>query len=189
MNKYQIVIPRWEEFQHYKRREPPWLKVYTRLHSDDTYLDLSSHLRGVLLGIWIEYARSGCDLAVTTATLTRRLNVKVTTRDLETLNHAGYIELLLADCKHDASDLLEQRQRQRQKTETKSSKAVRSKTTSRPISAEKRRELERILELCTDPDAGSRGVLESIGRSLPLGSIAKVHESVQLRAPVTSVTR
>lgn len=100
--KWSITIPRWNTFQHYKHRDPIWLRLYTRLHSNDDYLDLTTHLRGVLLGLWIEYARSGCDLTVTTATLSRRLNAKVTTADLQRLNQAGFIEITLATRKQPA---------------------------------------------------------------------------------------
>lgn len=119
--KYRITIPRWEDFQHYKRRDPPWLRVYTRLHSDDKYLDLSGHQRGVLLGLWIEYARSGAStqidgsyLEVSLKSLSSRLNLVIKLRDLEALNHAGFIRLdaskTLAKSKQDASPLQRQRQ-------------------------------------------------------------------------------
>lgn len=98
--KYRIVIPRWDGadgFQHYKDRDPKWIKVYTRLNSDDDYFELSYHLRGVLLGIWLEYARSGRQLTGTPLALGRRLGHRITTQDLKRLNQAGFIELSLAD--------------------------------------------------------------------------------------------
>jgi hypothetical protein len=116
-----IVIPKWDGpdgFQHYKNRDPIWIKAYTRLLSDQAFLDLTYHQRGLLLSIWLEYARSNRQLrdgnATTTrqtrdshVTLTRQLGHRVTTRDLEALNHAGFIEFSasapLAECKQDAS--------------------------------------------------------------------------------------
>lgn len=90
-----IVIPHWEEFQHrdVSRSDnvPPWIKAYTKLLSDDDFLDLSHHLRGVLLGLWLEYARSTRQLRDSTVTLTRRLGQRVMTRDLQSLNDAGFI--------------------------------------------------------------------------------------------------
>lgn len=90
-----IVIPGWDEFQHRDvmrtKNVPPWIKAYTRLLSDDEYLDLSHHLRGVLLGLWLEYARSTRQLRDSTVALTRRLGQRVTRRDLESLNDAGFI--------------------------------------------------------------------------------------------------
>jgi len=102
----RIIIPRWEEFQHYKNRDPKWIKNYVRLLDDDAYMSLSLHARGVLHGLWMAYARSGANLGDDVARLTRRLSSdrrdRVTTPTLLSLNHAGFIDL-------SASTLLAQR--------------------------------------------------------------------------------
>jgi replicative DNA helicase len=90
-----IVIPGWEEFQHRdaaRSQVPTWVKTYTKLLSDDDFLDLSHHLRGVLLGLWLEYARSHAALSGNTTSLSRRLGQRVTDKNLEALNHAGFID-------------------------------------------------------------------------------------------------
>jgi hypothetical protein len=99
-----VWIPNWEGsddnpegFQHYKNRDPIWIKNYTRLLSKDEYLALSGHRRGVLHGIWLAYATSRRRLPHETLTLTRRLGLKVTTADLASLNHAGFIEVVASD--------------------------------------------------------------------------------------------
>lgn len=51
-----IVVPNWDKFQHYKHRNPPWIKNYTALLHKDEYLDLSLADRGLLHGIWLMYA-------------------------------------------------------------------------------------------------------------------------------------
>jgi hypothetical protein len=98
-----IAIRGWDRFQHRDvlRGEgvPPWIKVYTRLHHNDAWMTLSGHRRAILLGLWIEYAQSRKDLAENTAELSRKLALRVTTRDLEALNHAGFIDFLPAPCK------------------------------------------------------------------------------------------
>jgi hypothetical protein len=89
-----IVIPRWDDFQHAdaaRSRTLPWIKSWTRLLSDNAYLDLTGHQRAILHGIWLEYARSHCQLTLSTVSLTRRLGLRVTTQHLEALNHAGFI--------------------------------------------------------------------------------------------------
>jgi len=105
-----IVIPNWDKFQHYKDRDPTWIKTYVSLTASDQYLALSGHRRGVLHGVWLEYARSHGQLRHDTLTLSRRLNLKVVTSDLESLNHAGFIEVAaskpLAIRYQDASDPL-----------------------------------------------------------------------------------
>lgn len=91
MSERYIVIPKWEEFQHYSNRDPVWIKVYNRLLSDDGFLDLTFHQRGVLVSMWIEYARSGRQLRDNTLTLTRQLGGRVSRRDIEALVYAGFI--------------------------------------------------------------------------------------------------
>jgi hypothetical protein len=91
MSERYIVIPRWDEFQHYSNRDPIWVKVYTRLLSDEAFRDLTFHQRGVLLSLWVEYARSGRQLRDNTATLTRQLGHRVMRRDIEALTYAGFL--------------------------------------------------------------------------------------------------
>lgn len=90
-----IVIPQWEGFQHRDAARvvvPTWIKLYTELISKDEFLGLSFHLRGVLISLWIEYATSKRQLRDNTVTVSRRLGHRVTRRDLDSLNRAGFIE-------------------------------------------------------------------------------------------------
>jgi hypothetical protein len=86
-----IVMRNWDTFQHYKDRNPTWIKTYTELLSDDAYLELSGHRRAILHGLWLAYATARCQLSDDTRILTRRLNLKVTTLDLKSLNDAGFL--------------------------------------------------------------------------------------------------
>lgn len=88
-----IVIARWNDFQHYKNRDPLWIKTYTRLLRDDDYLDLSGHLRAVLHGLWLLAAENDGCVRDDTAMISRRLALRVTTPHIESLNHAGFIQL------------------------------------------------------------------------------------------------
>jgi hypothetical protein len=88
-----IVIPNWRRFQHYgDRRDPPWIKNYEALLHNADYLALTGHQRGVLHGLWLEYAASHCQIADSTATVTRQLGVRVSRATLKALNDAGFIE-------------------------------------------------------------------------------------------------
>jgi hypothetical protein len=88
-----IIVPNWDRFQHYKDRNPPWIKNYTELLHDDAYLALSFHQRGVLHGIWLAYAAGHRQLIGDTSALHRQLGQRVTTATLIALNHAGFIEV------------------------------------------------------------------------------------------------
>jgi hypothetical protein len=107
-----ISVRNWRKFQHYDpaKRIPPWIKNLTELMSNDSYLGLSLHQRGVLHGIWMEYARARCQLPASTSTLTRRLGERVTRPTLIALIDAGFIDFvaskLLAEGYQDASAVL-----------------------------------------------------------------------------------
>ena len=84
-----IVIPRWDEFQHYKDRNPPWIKVYTRLLQDPDYRDLTPAERGLLHGLWLAYAQAAGQLRV--RSVPDALSMKVGTLQLFSLNQAGFL--------------------------------------------------------------------------------------------------
>jgi hypothetical protein len=95
MTEY-ISVRNWRRFQHYDpaKRAPLWIKNYVELTKDDDYLTLSSHLRGVLHGIWMEYASARCHLTLNTASLSRRLALRVMRRDIESLVQAGWLAIV-----------------------------------------------------------------------------------------------
>lgn len=92
-----IEIHDWDKFQHAdatkRGANPKWIRIYTLLHSDDDWFALTPHQRAVLVGLWLEYARSGCQLAANTASLTRRLGLRVSTQQLKALETKGFITI------------------------------------------------------------------------------------------------
>jgi hypothetical protein len=89
-----IVIHNWPAHQHYKDRDPNWIKDYVSQLAHDDYRQLSFHLRGILENLRLAYASSNGRLPADTRYLTRQLGNRVMTRDLEALNHAGFIEIV-----------------------------------------------------------------------------------------------
>jgi len=87
-----IVIPNWARFQHYKDREPAWIKVYTELNSDDKWLDLTCSARGVLVTCWLEYARGRGRLQV--SHMARMAGAGFKHAYLQSLNDAGFINIV-----------------------------------------------------------------------------------------------
>jgi len=86
-----IIIPNWDKFQHYKDREPVWIKVYCELNSRDEWLALTTAERGMLTTIWVEYARSRGRLRV--EKVMSLCGKSARSKHLASLNHAGFIEL------------------------------------------------------------------------------------------------
>lgn len=97
MSDNWIWIPNWDGpdgFQHYKSRDPIWIKNYTRLLSHDAYMELPFAARGLLHGIWVAYAMSSRRLPGNTLVLSRRLGCQVKHRTLQSLVDAGFIEIV-----------------------------------------------------------------------------------------------
>ena len=86
-----IVVKNWRRFQHYGNRSPPWIKLYTELNSDPNWLGLSSAARGMLVTIWLEYARSNEQLSA--RSVLGLCGKSARTAHLESLNEAGFIQL------------------------------------------------------------------------------------------------
>lgn len=93
MSDLWIVIPKWEEFQHYKDRDPTWIKTYRSQLDNPDYLDLTFAQRGLLHDLRLLYALSATKVRVDERKLGKRLNRRVTKQNLETLNQAGFIAL------------------------------------------------------------------------------------------------
>jgi hypothetical protein len=86
-----IIVPNWKKFQHYTDRQPLWIKVYTELNSRDDFLGLYDSSAGLLLRIWIEFARAEGQLRL--STVPAGVRQKNRRRALERLKDAGLIQL------------------------------------------------------------------------------------------------
>lgn len=120
-----VVVARWDEFQHpdvARSKVPPWVKNHTRLLSDEAYLNLTPHQRAVLHGLWLEYARTRRQLTANTASLTRRLALRVTTRQLKALNEAGFIQIVASKPASTVASLEGDREREVEKKNSTNSK-------------------------------------------------------------------
>lgn len=53
-----IRLQRWREFQHYKHKSVPWVKLYAALLDDHEYRALPLEARAVLLDLWMLGSRS-----------------------------------------------------------------------------------------------------------------------------------
>lgn len=87
-----IYIPNWDEFQHYKDRQPKWIKLHLSLMGSDAWLDLSPSDRCLLIGIWMCIGRYGNGaVRGDERWLKSQLNLKK--GSLQRLNDAGFIRI------------------------------------------------------------------------------------------------
>ncbi|GEM_PF-1794251 len=95
-------IPNWNEYQHYGKRNPPWIKFHTKLLENDKFGDLPENTRLHLLLIWLLASRTENNIKYDAAYVAGKIEAK-TPVDLDLLERAGFIESF-----HDASNVLAQ---------------------------------------------------------------------------------
>lgn len=113
----------WDGFLHYSGRDPKWIKNQTSLLHDHAYLELPEGCRAVLHGIWLEYASSHAQVPLDTRSLSRRLNLRVTSAQLKRLNHAGFLTF-------SASRTLSQKRIEKSREEKKDQKQEQTRATT-----------------------------------------------------------
>ena len=87
-----LMICNWGKFQHYKNRNPPWIKLHTSLLEDYEFSQLSVHLQVVLLKLWLVAARTDNRLPDDPAWIGQKLTMPIEQADLATLVAKGWIE-------------------------------------------------------------------------------------------------
>ena len=87
-----IVIPRWDEFQHYKDRQPVWIKVYLELADNEDWVKLTLAERGLLVSLWVEFGSARGQLPL--SAVPARVRQKVLSRTIESLADAGFIDIV-----------------------------------------------------------------------------------------------
>jgi hypothetical protein len=87
-----IVVRNWDKFQHYTNRNPVWIKLYTSLNAEDEWRQLTYAERGLLVSIWVEFARTRGRLRV--AILPDLCGMRTYSAHLKRLSDAGFITIL-----------------------------------------------------------------------------------------------
>lgn len=115
-------VRNWTEFQHYKKRNPPWIKLHRSVLDNPDFSCLQDASKLHLILIWLLASQTGNKLPYDEVWLTRKfmLQKKI---DLQPLMNNGFIEYAsnaLAENKQDASDLLllDREEESREETET-----------------------------------------------------------------------
>lgn len=92
-----LWIVNWEKHQDALRKRgkpwsPPWVKLEPSLLDHDDFNALPAGTQLVFLKLLMLFARARLVLASDPRRLSRQLGVRVTSQQLESLNHAGFIE-------------------------------------------------------------------------------------------------
>lgn len=101
-----LTIKNWSEFQHYKDRNPPWIKLHRALLDDYAFAALPDGQKAHLVLLWLFAAsQAGGKIPNDAAFLSRKLGTTEPI-DLGNLINAGFLILeqnasnALAECKH-----------------------------------------------------------------------------------------
>lgn len=70
-----LSVKNWARFQHYKKRNPPWIKLYTAILDDDNFACLPDAAKGQLVSLWALASRRGNRIPYKVAYLRDALNV------------------------------------------------------------------------------------------------------------------
>ena len=99
-----LRVRNFERLQHYKDRDPPWIKLYYCLLDDYAFTRLTDASKWHLVGIFLLASRCGNRIAADTKWVSKKIGAR-TVVDLAALEAAGYLEKIdnvLAACKQPA---------------------------------------------------------------------------------------
>lgn len=112
--KKLFSVRNWETFQHYKDRNPPWIKLHNHLLDDYDFECLPDATKCHLLCIWMLASRTNNEMVYDNSWVKRKIGANSSV-DLELLVSVGFIELQGSG--QDASTSLVSEEKRRGETE------------------------------------------------------------------------
>lgn len=106
-----LRVKNWEEFQHYKDRNPPWIKLHRSLLDDYEFASLQDASKAHLMLLWLFASQNGGKIPEDAKFLQRKLGLEKPP-DLKSFVDQGLLipeqdaSTALAECEQGASDAL-----------------------------------------------------------------------------------
>ena len=91
-----IKVVNWGRFQHYKDRNPPWIKFHTSLLDDYDFQRLPGNAKWQLLLLWLVAARQDNRIPDDSEWLASLFHVFPDDLEIELLVERGWLERLIA---------------------------------------------------------------------------------------------
>jgi hypothetical protein len=88
--KTMFSVKNWDEFQHYKDRNPPWIKLHNHLLDDYEFEMLGDAAKGHLLCIWMLASRTKNEMPFDDKWITKKIGASNKV-NLEALVDAGFL--------------------------------------------------------------------------------------------------
>lgn len=104
----KLIVKNWGEFQHYKNRRPPWIKLYRNLLDDQDFMCLPIASKALAPCLWLlasESESGEIDGNIKKLAWRLRMSEKEVKDGLKPLIDNGFFIFssgMLADCLHDA---------------------------------------------------------------------------------------
>lgn len=118
-----IKICKWDDFQHYKKRNPPWIKLHTSLLDNEAFECLHNDSKVLLMCLWLFAARKGNGEIPSNIDYLQRKLPAGKKINLQPLIDNGFIEVYhndsIVQATNDSTVLCSDRGRGRAKTEAK----------------------------------------------------------------------
>ena len=114
-----LTVKNWTKFQHYKDRDPPWIKLYKSLLDDYDFCRLQDASKLHLVLIWLYAARNKGEVPNDPKFLQNRLSLSKPP-DIKTLITNGFLvraSNMLAACNQDATPETYTQETYKQETE------------------------------------------------------------------------
>ena len=112
--KKTFSVKKWDDFQHYKDRNPPWIKLHNHLLDDYDFECLPDATKCHLLCIWMLASRTNNEMIFDNSWVKRKIGANSNV-DLDLLVSVGFIEV--QGMKHDASNALVSEEKRRDREE------------------------------------------------------------------------
>jgi hypothetical protein len=84
-----LTVKNWKDFQHYKKRNPPWIKLHRAILDDYAFCSLPDAAKGHLLLLWAYASQNNGTVPFDVPFLERKLSC--TNLDLDLFVERGFL--------------------------------------------------------------------------------------------------
>lgn len=99
-----LEVKNWDRFQYYKKRSPPWIRLYNDLLDDYAFAQLPDASKWHAVGLWLLASRFDNKIPADPEWIARRIGAG-TAVDVENLVSAGFVRYCQGECGVHASDM------------------------------------------------------------------------------------
>jgi hypothetical protein len=84
-----LAVKNWDTFQHYGKRNPPWIKLHRALLDDYAFCSLTDIAKGHLLLIWLYASQNNGNVPHDAPFLERKLSIS--NLNIDVLVESGFL--------------------------------------------------------------------------------------------------